>query len=261
MAMEIIFMGTGTSQGVPMIAHDHDGIDLENPKNWRSRSSIHVIMDGCHIQVDAAQEFRLQCIKNNIRQIDNFILTHSHADHILGMDDLRRFCDLLGGNSMPIYSTELGLSRVREIFPYAIRDKPEFRGYPAFQLKEIPTLLELDAGRIYTTLLPHGRMQVLGLVFEERSSGKKIAYYTDCKEVGPEQRELARSADIVILDALRPNPHPTHMSIEEALETALDIGAPQTYFTHMTFMVDHETYNRQFPQGVSLAYDGLRISL
>jgi phosphoribosyl 1,2-cyclic phosphate phosphodiesterase len=104
-------------------------------------------------------------------------------------------------------------------------------------------------------------MQVLGLVFEERSSGKKIAYYTDCKEVGPEQRELARSADIVILDALRPNPHPTHMSIEEALETALDIGAPQTYFTHMTFMVDHETYSRQLPQGVSLAYDGLRISL
>ena len=98
MAMEIIFMGTGTSQGVPMIAHDPEKLDLQNPKNWRSRSSIHVVMDGCHIQVDAAQEFRLQCIQNNIQQIDYFVLTHGHADHILGMDDLRRFCD---GENMP----------------------------------------------------------------------------------------------------------------------------------------------------------------
>ena len=127
MAMEIIFMGTGTSQGVPMIAHDPEKLDLQNPKNWRSRSSIHVVMDGCHIQVDAAQEFRLQCIQNNIQQIDYFVLTHGQADHILGMDDLRRFCDLLGGKSIPIYSSEIGLKRVREIFPYAIREKPEFR--------------------------------------------------------------------------------------------------------------------------------------
>ena len=259
--MEIIFMGTGTSQGVPMIAHDPEKLDLQNPKNWRSRSSIHVVMDGCHIQVDAAQEFRLQCIQNNIQQIDYFVLTHGHADHILGMDDLRRFCDLLGGKSIPIYSSEIGLKRVREIFPYAIREKPEFRGYPAFQLIEIPPILELDCGRIYTTLIPHGRMQVLGLLFEERSSGKRIAYYTDCKTVGVKQRELARGADIVVLDALRPNSHPTHMSIEEALETALDIAAPQTYFTHMTFMIDHATYNIQFPQGISLAYDGLRVTL
>ncbi len=254
-------MGTGTSQGVPMIAHDHDGIDLDNPKNWRSRSSIHVIMDGCHIQIDAAQEFRMQCIKNNIREINLFILTHSHADHILGMDDLRRFCDLLGGNSIPVYSTSMGLERVREIYPYAIRSKPEFRGYPAFNLMEMPSVLELDAGRVYSTSLPHGRMEVLGLLFEERSSGKKVAYYTDCKEVGVEQRNLARGADVVILDALRPDPHPTHMSIDEALETAQDIGAPHTYFTHMTFMVDHETYNSKFPDKISLAYDGLRIAL
>ena len=122
--MEILFLGTGTSQGVPMIAHPKGGCDLNNPLNWRTRTSIHVEMGGHHIQVDAAPEFRMQCIQNEVTQIDTFILTHSHADHILGMDDLRRFCDLNGGTALPVYSSAEGLQRIREIFPYAILDKP-----------------------------------------------------------------------------------------------------------------------------------------
>ena len=253
-------MGTGTSQGVPMIAHDAHGLDLKNPKNWRTRPSIHVDMGGCHIQVDAAQEFRVQCLREDIRRLDYFILTHSHADHILGMDDLRRFCTLREGDPLPVYANRQSLQRIRQIYPYAVDlEKVIHRYYPAFRLIEMPSVLELEAGRICSTTLPHGPIDVLGLVFIEGSSQRKLVYYTDCKKVGRAQRDLARGADAVILDALQHRRHHTHMSIEEAVETARDIGAPRTFFTHMAFPVDHESVERELPEGISLAYDGLRV--
>lgn len=258
--MELIFLGTGTSQGVPMIAQPKSDCDWDNPKNWRTRTSIHVEMGGHHIQVDAAPEFRMQCIQNDIEQIDCFILTHGHADHILGMDDLRRFCDLNGGIALPVYASEEGLERVQAIYPYAIRDKPAAKGYPAFDLKLMPDCLVLPGGKVESVYLPHGAIEVLGLVFSETGTGKKLAYFTDCKEVGEKARKIAEGADIVILDGLRPQPHPTHMTVEEATHTALAMGAPISFLTHMTFMVDHDTTERTLPDNVRLAYDGLRVS-
>lgn len=259
--MEIIFLGTGTSQGVPMIAQpDLPGsCDLGNPKNWRTRTSVHVVMDGFHIQVDAGPEFRLQCVHNRIEALDLFILTHSHADHILGMDDMRRFCDLRGFSALPVYSTEDGLDRIRRIYPYAIRDIPVRKGYPAFQLNRMPPVLQCPGGTVHSTLLPHGELEVLGLVFTEASSGKQFAYYTDCSDVPDEARELARGAEVLVLDALRPDPHPTHMHIDKAVSVARAMCAPATYLTHMTFMVDHDTVDGGLPDDVRLAYDGLRI--
>ena len=258
--MEIVFLGTGTSQGVPMIAQPEGGCDLENPLNWRTRTSIHVEMGGHHIQVDAAPEFRMQCIQNEVTQIDTFILTHPHADHILGMDDLRRFCDLNGGTALPVYSSESGLERIRDIFPYAILDKPVVKGYPAFKLQEMPQVLEVPGGSIESVYLPHGAMQVLGLIFTEAETRKKFAYYTDCKEVGEEARFLAEDADVVVLDGLRPQPHPSHMTVEEATQTAIAMNARLSFLTHMTYFVDHETTEAALPDSIRLAYDGLRVS-
>ncbi len=259
--MRIIFLGTGTSQGVPMIAHPEGGCDLNNPKNWRTRTSIHVEMGGHHIQVDAAPEFRMQCIHNQITQIDTFILTHPHADHILGMDDLRRFCDLNGGNALPVYGSDDGLQRVREIFPYAIVDRPKVQGYPAFDLRLMPNTLKLPGGTVQSVYLPHGPIQVLGLAFTEAETGKKFVYYTDCKEVTPEGYALAKGADVVVLDSLRPNPHPSHMTVDEAIAAAIKIGAPQSFLTHMTFRVDQEATEAGLPENIRLAYDGLQVEL
>ena len=103
-------------------------------------------MGGHHIQIDAAPEFRMQCIQNQITQVDSFILTHPHADHILGMDDLRRFCDLNGGVALPVYSSDEGLQRIREVFPYAIVDRPKVKGYAAFKLNPMPGTLKLSGG-------------------------------------------------------------------------------------------------------------------
>jgi phosphoribosyl 1,2-cyclic phosphate phosphodiesterase len=259
--MEVIFLGTGTSQGVPMIACDCAVCRSSDPRNQRTRASIHVVMDGLHIQVDAAPEFRLQCLRERITQIDLFILTHGHADHIAGMDDLRRYCDLLGGTALPVYSTEEGMGRVLAMYPYAMAERPISRGYPAFRLLAMPALLELPQGTIASTLLPHGGLNTLGLIFTERSSGKKFAYYTDCKSVPREGIELARGAAAIVLDGLRPLPHPTHLSIEEAVAVAREIGAPASWLTHLTHLSDHAELAATLPPNVAPAYDGLRLKL
>ncbi|MEM9227001.1 MAG: MBL fold metallo-hydrolase [Verrucomicrobiota bacterium] len=259
--MDIIFLGTGTSQGVPMIAHSNEGCDLTNPKNWRTRSAIHIVMDGWHVQVDAGPEFRLQCLRCDITQIDTFILTHGHADHLMGMDDLRRFCDMRDFSGIEVYGEPEGLRRVREVYPYAIGDKPEIKGYPAFMLREMPPQLDLPGGTVYGLSLPHGRFETLGLVFVEKSSGRKCVYYNDCKEITAEGYRLAEGADVVILDGLRPHEHSSHMTIEQAIAAAQKIGAPQSYLTHMTFQIDHDTWSAKLPEGVELAYDGLTLQL
>lgn len=259
--MEVIFLGTGTSQGVPMIAHEWPDLDLDNPRNWRTRPSIHVVMGGTHIQIDAAQEFRMQCLANDIRAVDLFLLTHGHADHILGMDDLRRFCVVRDSDPLPVYSTEEHLRRVREIYPYATGPRPEGRYYPHFKLQEMPESLDLGVGTIRCTRLPHGPVEVLGFVFTEEASGRRVAYFTDCKEVPEEAVDLASGADVVVLDALQPRPHPTHMSVDEALAAAERIGGKQTWFTHLTFFMDDATWADRLPPGVALAWDGLRIQI
>ena len=257
--MEVIFLGTGTSQGVPMIACDCRICTSEDPRNRRTRASVHVVMDGLHVQIDAAPEFRLQCLRENIRQLDMFVLTHGHADHVAGMDDLRRFCDLIGGNALTVYSTEEGMGRVLAMFPYTIAERPIAKGYAAFKLVAMPGTLDLPQGTIQSTLLPHGGLNTLGLVFTERSSGKKFAYYTDCKRVPGDAVALARGADAVVLDALRPLPHPTHMSIAEAVAVAREIGARETWLTHLTHLSDHAELEATLPAGIRPAYDGLRL--
>ena len=259
--MEVIFLGTGTSQGVPMIACGCAVCRSEDPRNRRTRTSIHVVLDGLHIQVDAAPEFRLQCLRERIEALDFFILTHGHADHIAGMDDLRRFCDLLGGNALTVYSTTEGMGRVLAMYPYAMAERPIAKGYAAFRLLEMPAAIDLPQGTIQSTLLPHGGINTLGLVFTERSSGRRFAYYTDCKRVPREAVELARGVDALVLDGLRPTPHPSHLSIAEAIEVAREIGAPTTWLTHLTHHTDHGPAEAELPERVRFAYDGLRLSL
>jgi len=207
--------------------------------------------------IDRVSEF----VRGRGLTLHYLIETHAHADHILGMDDMRRFCDLCGFAALPVYSTKEGLQRVQEIFPYAIRNAPVVKGYPAFRLAEMPECLETPGGVIECTLLPHGPLEVLGLVFTEKSSGKRFAYYTDCQEVPEEARKLAGRTDLLVLDGLRPEPHPTHMHIDKAVETSRQMDSKQTFLTHLTFMVDHDVIDSELPEGVNLAYDGLRIYL
>ena len=259
--MEVIFLGTGTSQGVPLPAHPNPGLDRTNPKNWRTRASVHVIIDCVHIQVDAGPDFRWQCLQNDIPAVDILLLTHEHTDHMAGLDDMRRYYNLREGVPIPLYSTPSGLARVRAFMPYAIRETTRKSGYVEFSLREMPTMLTLDCGaQIHAVRLPHGRTETLGLVFVEQSTGARFVYYSDCKEVTPEAEALARGAEIVVLDGLRPEEHPTHMSVGEAVQAAKRIQGGCTFITHTTYQIDYDTWAPVLAQDkVGIAYDGLRL--
>lgn len=260
--MKITFMGTGTSQGVPMIGCDCGVCKSLDPKNKRSRTHIHVEMGGMNIQVDAAQEFRLQAIKFGIPKVDMAILTHGHADHILGFDDMRRYCDQRDGEAIPVYSNEEGVERLEAIFPYAIRDRSAVRGYPAFSPRQMPRELSIPGvGKVLSTIQSHGNFETLGLVFQEIETGSRLAYFTDCNSVSEEAARLACGVDLAVLDGLRTRPHPSHMSFEEALEAAKLIGAKRTLLIHMTHEKDHSALSSQLPQGVEPAFDGLQVEL
>lgn len=259
--MEVIFLGTGTSQGLPLIADPNTALDLKNPRNWRTRSSIHVTLGAYHLQIDAAPEFRLQCLREDIAQVDTFILTHGHSDHLMGMDDLRRFCDLLGG-ALPVYASAAeGLPRIETVFYYALQQKDRPIGYPFFKTNPMPASLTVPGGCVHSTLLPHGKIEVLGLVFEEAMSGKRVAYYSDCHEVPPGAKALAAGVDVLIIDGLRHKPHSTHMTVAAAIAVAEEVKAKATYLTHLGVCMDHEKESAKLPAGVYLAYDGLRLTI
>jgi phosphoribosyl 1,2-cyclic phosphate phosphodiesterase len=180
------------------------------------------------------------------------------------MDDLRQFCTNKGGAAIPVYSTEVGLERIKAIFPYAV-GKPAASGYVSLGLSLMPSKLVLPGGGIIrSTLLPHGNESTLGLVFEEPSTGAKFAYYTDCRAMTEKSLELGEHSDLAILDGLRPNPHPTHMTVDQACQAAHDLRAKRALLTHMTYQIDYDTYTAQLREThpkVGLCYDGLRIRL
>jgi phosphoribosyl 1,2-cyclic phosphate phosphodiesterase len=255
--LTLTFLGTGTSQGVPMIACDCEVCRSSDPRDKRLRSSVYVETLECKFVVDTGTDFRTQALRENIRRVDAVVFTHSHTDHIMGFDDLRRFGWERG--YMPVYASPQTMSDLERVYRFAFKAENPFPGY----LKPQPHIIDGPFQLGLTTLtplpVPHGNSEVLGFLFE-RDGKKLVAYLSDCSGVPDQIADEIRGVEVFIIDALRPKPHPTHLSVEQAIEAASRVQPARTYFTHIA----HELAQRDeanLPPNTFMAYDGLKLQL
>lgn len=262
--MEITVLGSGTSHGVPMIGCDCPVCRSDNPKNRRFRASI-VVKHGEHaILVDTTPELRMQALANDLNRVDAVLMTHTHADHIFGMDDLRRFNDISGAE-IPVYGDQGILDDIRRIFPYIFMETQAGGGKPRLALRLVEPVFTLFGIEIHSFHVLHGRLPVLAYRFDlpahDDEPGRRAAYVTDVSRIpGAAMRELV-DLDLLILDAVRFEPHPTHFGLYQALEVVSELKPHRTLFTHLSHHFDHDAVNADLPRGVELAFDGQHVAL
>jgi phosphoribosyl 1,2-cyclic phosphate phosphodiesterase len=257
--LAITFLGTGTSMGVPMIRCQCDVCLSIDPRDQRLRSSIYVKSSNRSWVVDTGAEFRVQALRAKIQNLDAVLYSHSHADHIMGFDDLRRFGST-GTGAIPIYASKETMNGLERCFAYAFNGTARFPGY----LLPDPHLIDgpfwLGDTEIHPIPVEHGRAHVLGFLF--RQEGRSlVAYLSDCKKVDPAGLKTLQGVETLILGTPCRRTHPTHMNMVEGLALAQRLGPKQTYFTHLSHDFGHVATQQELPENAFLAYDGLRLKL
>lgn len=250
--MKVTILGSGTSHGVPMIGCECEVCKSSDPKNQRFRPSIAVETGGKVILVDTTPELRMQSLAFGLNRVDAVLITHTHADHIFGLDDLRRFNDL-SGDVIPVYGDKRSLENVRRLFPYIFDPPKQGGGTPKIDLRIVPESLDLFGIHVESFPVLHGSLPVLAYRFDD------VAYVTDTNHIPPESMAKLHGLDLLILDAVRYTPHSTHFGLWQAVEVAEQLGAKQVLFTHLSHHFEHTKTNRELPPRMQLAYDGQTI--
>jgi phosphoribosyl 1,2-cyclic phosphate phosphodiesterase len=251
---ELIFLGTGTSQGVPVIGCECEVCCSKDPRDNRSRSSVHFSFGGIGLQIDTGPDFRTQMLREGLHQVNAVLFTHEHQDHIAGLDDVRPMI-FRTKKAMPLYGQERVINRIKKAFHYAFEEQP-YPGAPKFNVHAIDELdtLDIEGIAVHPILVHHGQLPILGYRIGD------MAYITDVKTVPEASLVKLQGLKTLVFDALHHYPHQSHCTLEEAVEWAKGIGAENTYFIHLSHhMGTHAQTEDQLPEGMHIAYDGLRL--
>jgi phosphoribosyl 1,2-cyclic phosphate phosphodiesterase len=255
---QMILLGTGTSVGVPAIGCGCSVCTSDNPRNNRTRSGAILGLPQGNLLIDTSPDLRHQLLREGIGVVNAVFFTHEHADHLHGIDDLRLFPFLLG-HAVPLYCTKVVEARIRRAFDYAFLDREHTHPGAAPQL-QIRSIRDEAFDILGTTIQPiplvHGpHCNVLGFRVGN------VAYCTDTNFIANSSLALLQKLDVLVLDALRFTPHPTHFCVDEALQVVAQLKPTMTYFTHVSHELDYDATNELLPSNVRLAYDGMRIPL
>jgi phosphoribosyl 1,2-cyclic phosphate phosphodiesterase len=252
--MKLTFLGTGTSTGVPTITCHCRTCTSTDARDQRTRPSILLEYDGRVVAIDTTPDFRQQALRERIERLDAVVFTHAHADHILGLDDTRIFY-FRQQVPLPIYADARCMATLRQVFAYIFDGRYKYGGVGKLDPHVIDDAFELWGVRFLPVPVLHGDLPVLGFRFGN------TAYVTDFSTIPQSSLPLLASLDLLILDALRHKPHPTHSNVEQSLAVVEHLKPRRALFTHIAHELGHEETNAQLPEHVRLAYDGLSVEL
>lgn len=253
--MKLTFLGTGTSQGIPMIANNEPVCLSEDPRDNRLRSSVMIEWEEARYIIDCGPDFRQQMLREKVQWISGVFFTHEHADHTAGIDDLRPFTYKMG--EVPVYADNRVLENLKVRFAYIFATENRYAGAPKLQENLISKVsLELQGVQISPIEVMHGNLPIFGYRFGD------IAYITDLKTISEEEKKKLENLEVLIINALRIQVHPTHLNLEEALAFVKEINPKRAYFTHISHRLGfHAEIEKQLPENVFLSYDGLQIEV
>ena len=254
--LKVTFLGTGTSQGIPIIGSKHPVCLSNDPKDKRLRVSVLISWKEFNYVIDCGPDFRQQMLKHPIPKLDGVLFTHEHSDHTAGIDDIRPFFFRQG--DIPVYAHERVIASLKQRFDYIFATENRYPGAPAVNInlvnKDQPFLL--NNLKVTPIEAFHNRLPVLGYRF------KDFAYLTDVNKVEPSECEKLENLDVLVINALRIEPHYSHFNLEEAIAFAQKVGAKKTYFTHISHLLGfHSEVEKELPENVHLAYDNLTIEI
>jgi phosphoribosyl 1,2-cyclic phosphate phosphodiesterase len=254
MALRVTMLGSGTSTGVPVIGCPCEVCQSDDPRNKRWRTGLKLEIEERIVLVDTPTDLRAQALRFGLPRVDAVLFTHSHADHIFGLDDVRIF-NFRQRAAIPCYGSEPTLTNIRRIFAYVFEATQEGGGKPQLDLIPVREPFQVMGLRVIPVPVWHGDTEVFGYRIG------RFAYVTDCNLIPETSYRLLEGVEILILDALRYRPHSTHFSVEEAMEAAARIGARRTILTHLAHEVDYGAPKVPLAPGVELGYDGLAFDV
>ena len=255
MKFKITFLGTGTSQGIPVIASTHPVCFSNDRRDKRLRVSILVEWENFAYVVDCGPDFRQQMLRANVTKINGVLFTHIHADHTAGLDDLRPYSAQLG--AVPIYAKSDVLANLSKRFDYIFNDENKYIGAPSVQQNEITNApFIIQNLKVIPIEVGHGDLNIFGFRFQN------FAYLTDVKDISDAEKLKLQNLDVLIINALRIQTHPTHLSLSEAIALSQELKAKRTYFTHISNRLGfHSVVEKTLPKNMFLAYDGLVVEV